>query len=584
MRENFGSESPWEPRIGFSRAVRVGNQVFVAGTTGLGDRDQFVGNAGAQTAEALRRIEAALVQAGATLEDVVRTRLWLRRIADLDAVASVHRAVFGAIRPASTVVEVTALADPRMLIEIEADAVIGAGTPVRKEPTVHPEATLTDRLSRFVADCPLDAVPAPIVHEAKRAMVDGLGVALGGSGHESVELLLRYCQTLGGVAESQVWGRPDRLPAELAALVNGQAEHVLDFDDTFLPHETVIHGTVPVLPGLLAVAEARRLDGRSIVRGLVLGLEIELRLALALGRAHYLGGWHVTATAGPVGGAIGVGALLGLDAPALRNAIGIALTHSGGVTAMFGTMSKAYHCGKAAEAGVRSALLASLGFDSAPEPLVHPQGYLNVVSSDRAAHHLTDRLGEQWRVAENGYKPYSSGVVTHPLIDALVAVRNKGVRAEQVAAIEARVNPWVLQATGQAEPTTGLEGKFSAYHCAAVALLDGTARPAQFTDERVNDPAAVALRRKVRLTPDDALRKDEVAVTVELLDGNKHTEYVARASGTAENPLSDDALSAKFLDLARPVLGARADALLDRVWHLESLADATELAMLLARK
>ncbi|MFN8534213.1 MAG: MmgE/PrpD family protein [Dehalococcoidia bacterium] len=440
----------------------------------------------------------------------------------------------------------------------------------------------TERLARFVAETNFAEIPASVIHEAKRAIIDGLGVGLGGSDHESVSLLLNYCTSLGGAPVSQVWGRPDRLPAELAALVNGQAEHVLDFDDTFLPFETVLHGTVPLLPGLLAVAEQRDLDGRAILRGFVLGLEVELRLALALGRAHYLGGWHVTATAGPVGGAVGVGAMIGLPAEQLGHAIGIALTHSGGVTAMFGSMSKAYHCGKAAEAGVRAALLAEAGFDSAPEPLTHPQGYLNVATSDRAAHHLVDALGERWRVAENGYKPYSSGVVTHPLVDALVAIRDGGVTADEVERIEARVNPWVLQATGQAEPTTGLEGKFSAYHCAAVALIDGAARPAQFTDERVNDPAVVRLRRTVHLTPDENVRKDEVSVAVFLRNGVRQEIHVEYASGTANNPMTDRALGEKFLDLAHPVVGRRADELLMDVWTLDDVRSARAIASLLA--
>ncbi len=161
----------------------------------------------------------------------------------------------------------------------------------------------TDRLAQFLVDTALDGLPPAVVHEARRCIIDGLGVALGGADHPSVDILLRYTTSIQGQPQAQVWGRPDRLPAELAALVNGHAEHVLDFDDTFLPHETVLHATVPILPGLLAVAEQRHLDGNALLRSFVLGFEAECRLALALGRAHYIGGWHVTGTAGPIGGA-----------------------------------------------------------------------------------------------------------------------------------------------------------------------------------------------------------------------------------------------------------------------------------------
>ncbi|MCS6800864.1 MAG: MmgE/PrpD family protein [Chloroflexota bacterium] len=440
---------------------------------------------------------------------------------------------------------------------------------------------VTAALARFYAETSYAAIPAEAVHEAKRAILDGLGVGLGGADHPSADILLQYARRVGERPEAQVWGRPERLPAELAALVNGHQEHVLDFDDTFLPEETVLHGTVPVLPAAFAVAEARQLSGRALLRAFVLGFDAEARLAMALGRQHYLAGWHVTATVGPVGSAVAVGTMIGLRPDQLVHAVGIALTHSGGVTAMLGSMSKAYHCGKAAEAGVRAALLAEAGFDSASEPLTHPQGYLNVAASDRAVHRLTDQLGERWLLLENGYKPYASGVVTHPIIDAMVAFRAEGVRPETVARVEAFVNPFVLQVTGQREPQSGLEGKFSAYHCAAVGLIDGAAGKQQFTDERVRDPAVVALRRRVVLTPDHSLRKDECRVVLHLQDGTTRERAIPRASGTADNPLSDEALSAKFLALAAPVLGGRAAQLLDHVWTLEQVSNVADLAPLL---
>jgi len=440
---------------------------------------------------------------------------------------------------------------------------------------------VTDHLARFFVETSYEALPPEVIHEAKRCIVDGIGVALGGADHPSAEILLNYCRTLGGNPQAQAWGHQDRLPVELAALINGHQGHVLDFDDTFLPPETALHGTVPLLSPLLALAEQRHSSGKAVLRAFSLGFEAEARLALALGRSHLLDGWHVTATTGPVGSAAGAGLLIGLPPIQMRHAIGIALTHSGGVTAMFGSMSKAYQCGKAAETGVRAALLAEMGFDGPPEPLTHPQGYLNVASNDRAVERLTDRLGERYLILENGFKPYASGVVTHPVIDALVALREEGLKPDQVGRIDVRVNPFVLQVTGQAEPQTGLKGKFSAYHCAAVALLDGTARKAQFTDARVNDPAAVALRRKVTLIPDESIRRDECWVVVRLTDGTNREKHVPRGSGTAENPLSDEALAEKFLDLATPVIGPRSRQVLDLVWSLDRLAEAGRVPLLL---
>jgi 2-methylcitrate dehydratase PrpD len=305
-------------------------------------------------------------------------------------------------------------------------------------------------------------------------------------------------------------------------------------------------------------------------------------LAYAMGRAHYSQGWHVTATMGPVGAAVGVGTLIELDRVKLRNAIGIAITHSGGVTAMHGTMCKAYHAGKGAELGLRSALMAELGFNSAMEPITDPKGYLNVAAGDKAVSRLTDRLGSRYLILENGYKPYASGVLTHALIDAMAVLKREGVQGREVEKIEARVNPFVLQATGQVEPRTGLAGKFSAGHCVAVALLDGTARKLQFTDARVTDPEVVALRRKVSFQPDEGFRKSECRVVVTLAGGGKRETHVPQASGTTENPMSDEEMAEKFSDLAAPVIGDRSSRVLDLVWTLDQVDDAAQLAACLA--
>ena len=123
-RQNISTGSKWEPIIGYSRAVRVGNQIFVSGTTGTDAAGKVAGDTYAQSKQALANIAAALVQAGASLENVVRTRIFMTDISQWEAAGKAHGEVFGAIRPATTMVQVAKLIDPAMLVEIEADAVL----------------------------------------------------------------------------------------------------------------------------------------------------------------------------------------------------------------------------------------------------------------------------------------------------------------------------------------------------------------------------------------------------------------------------------------------------------------------------
>ena len=169
--------------------------------------------------------------------------------------------------------------------------------------TMHTETGLTAALADFVAGLEFADLPADVVHEAKRALIDHVGVAAAAADHPSVDALLRVSNRLTGMGSHTVIGRAQTATMPYAALVNGFAAHLLDYDDTFNPGDTTVHGSAPVWPVVFTLAEARPVTGQEALTAFVAGFETECRLGRAAGDAHYEIGWHVTGTVGHVGAA-----------------------------------------------------------------------------------------------------------------------------------------------------------------------------------------------------------------------------------------------------------------------------------------
>jgi 2-methylcitrate dehydratase PrpD len=246
---------------------------------------------------------------------------------------------------------------------------------------------------------------------------------------------------------------------------------------------------------------------------------------------------------------------LKLDAKKTAMALGIAASQPVGLREQFGTMTKPFHPGAAARAGLTSALLAMHGFTASARALEAPRGFIQVVSDKRSWHEATDELGSRFEISFNTYKPFACGIVIHPSIDACVQLRERGITPEQVARIELVVHPLVLELTGKKEPKDGLEAKFSVYHGCAAGLFFGRAGEAEFDDAVVNRPDVVALRRKVEARADAAIDEASADVTAVLADGQRIHLFVEHAIGSLQRPLSDAQLDAKFSGLVEPVLG-----------------------------
>jgi 2-methylcitrate dehydratase PrpD len=376
-----------------------------------------------------------------------------------------------------------------------------------------------------------------------------------------------------------VLGRKLKLGLLDAPLANGQMGHVLDYDDTHMGG-VVLHTSSPVLAALLALAERAPVGGAEFMLAYAAGFEAGVRTGRTA-PGHHKGGWHLTGTLGSVAAGVAAGKLLGLDAQRLTYAMGVAATQAGGMQQNRGTDCKSFHAGKAASNGVLAALLAERGFDSTQEIVEGKRGFARIYSDTAEPEHLTEGLGQSWLIESNGHKPYACGVVLHPLIDAVIALRGK-VDPAAVSEIALRVHPLVLSITGVVEPSTGLQSKFSTLHSAAVALIDGAAGTAQYSDARAADPAVAALWRKVKPVADDTLRRDEAHAVI-TAGGVRHEVHIPHASGTAENPMSDAQIETKFMANATPVVGAeRATRAVEWIARLERQPDMRELIALVA--
>jgi uncharacterized integral membrane protein (TIGR00698 family) len=459
-------------------------------------------------------------------------------------------------------VVIAAAAKPRVMATSTSSAAI-ARPPVTRE------------LAAAIVAFDLGRLPDAVVHEAKRSLFNVLAVAIGASMHPGVDAILRVARETGGTPIAPVIGRATLTNAHFAALANGFAAHVDDYDDTHLA--TVIHPAAAIAATLLALAPATQPSGAAALRAFVLGCEIQLRIGVAISPEHYDNGWHITGTCGTIGAAVTAAALLGLDAHATARAIGIAASSTVGQREAFGFMTKAYHAGKAAAAGLRAAALAARGLTAPDDALEAPGGFADALATTHRIALLDCDLTANFELANNTYKPYPCGIVAHPAIDAAVALASRIGSAAAIESVVVGCNALVPELMGNGTPADGLQARFSCVHGVTMGLLDGTVGLAQYADAMVVRDDVAALRARVTLEPDAAMPRASARVSVRFTDGTCIEEFVEHARGSLARPLTDAELGAKALALVEPVLPGRIGALRTAISELIKAPDTTAL-------
>ena len=438
--------------------------------------------------------------------------------------------------------------------------------------------SVTKELAAYLVASRPDQIPADVLHEARRALLNYVGCAVGGSREDAVRIALNVVAPFSGERVVRVLGRSERLDALQASLVNGISSHVLDYDDT--TPSNYIHPTSPAASALFAYAGTTPVTGIDLVHALVLGFEVQTRIGDATYPAHYEAGWHSTGSIGVFGAAVAIGKLLGLPLQNMIWTIGLAATQSAGLREMFGSMGKAFHPGRSAQSGYLGALLAQAGFTSGEYGIEGPRGFAPVTAREFDLTRITKDFGSDFGLRRNTYKPFPCGIVIHPTIDACVQIhRERKLAARDIRAVHLKVAPLVLDLCNKRDIDKGLEGKFSVYHAAAIGLVRGNGGIAEFTDATVNDPDVKHVRETMTVAvADHNIAEDEVIVEVTLASGAHVVKHVEHAIGNLARPMTDHELEDKFRDQAAPVLGAqRASELIALSWGIDKLADCRTL-------
>ncbi len=321
-------------------------------------------------------------------------------------------------------------------------------------------------------------------------------------------------------------------------------------------------------------------SGMDFLNAMILGIEVECRIGNAVYPNHFDTGWHITGTAGVFGAAAATGKLLGLNEQQMVWALGLAASQPVGLRESFGSMNKSFNPGRAASNGIFSALLAAKNFTSSNGMIEAKRGWAHTISTKQDFREITEGLGQHFEAALNSYKPFACGIVLHPAIDAAIQLRNQNhLNVDQIERVEIKVNPLVLELTGKKNPQVGLEGKFSVYHAVAVALVEGAAGEKQFSARALSNPVVVALRKKIIPVITPGIATSQVDMVIILKNGQVLQRHIEHAVGSLEVPMSDQALEAKFTDLAEGILpDPTIRRAMDLCWNVEKLGNAAEIA------
>jgi 2-methylcitrate dehydratase PrpD len=414
--------------------------------------------------------------------------------------------------------------------------------------------TIAESLADWAADLEAGAVPPALRGTLKRLLLDSGGLMVAARDLDYVTACRNTTEAQGACTAI---GQQGSFLAKDAALISGVAIHGEDYDDTF--EGTPVHVGAVILPAALAAAERTEASGADLLRGLATGGELACRMAVVAPTAIHRAGFHPTAVIGALSAAFAAATIFKLEPRQTASALGIAGSMASGIIEYLaeGTSTKRLHPGWAAQSGLRAAELAVHGFSGPRTVFEGEHGFFRAFAAPeipRDYSRLMDGLGETWLLEGLAFKPYACGTMVQPFIDAAIALRERGLRPDEIAGITAPTAEGIVHRLWEplaekARPSTPFSAKFSVPFGIALGLSESLAGLAQFTPESIANPRLLAMAAKVRyaVDPEDPYPENYVGeVRALLANGETVSARQPHLRGGRREPLSDEEIRAKF--------------------------------------
>ena len=450
---------------------------------------------------------------------------------------------------------------------------------------IEPGAGATARMAEHIAAAQFQKLSAPVVHAAKRALLDFVTCAVSGSAMPVSRALLSYYEESDATRTATVIGSTVRLSAPNAALVNGANTHGLDFDDGHT-HASA-HPAGAVFPAILAAAEQHGSTPQDMLLAAVMGYDVMVRIAAAMHPGSAQRGWHNTAIGGVFGATAAAASLLKLNATQARDALGLAASFAGGIREYLydGAEVKRLHPGKAARDGLLCAEFARRGITGATEALEGRNGFYNVFVDGKVKwDRLFEGLGQRYEIESAYFKPYPCCRHYHSAVDGILALRAEhGFNAADVKHLDIGLYAVGVKGHDHKHADNLLDAQMSAPCAAALAVVDGGIAAQNFLPDSLARPEVQRLIAVADARLDAECERiypgrRSGAVRVTLNDGRALEARVLDPKGEGENPMSDADLEKKFMVNCKPLLGEdKCQRLRAAVWQFENAPDAGEL-------